>query len=142
MYQGGGGGGAIEADSLGTINSSDSESIKITVIPFNGDAKEIILAGNLTEYKALCSEKQVSYLHDLIEKEFAIQTANQRLSIQIGDPRRPTEQWKKRTVWTDNQTLAEINLTPNSIINVMFKLSENLDETDLFAQESSDDEQD
>ena len=112
------------------------------MIPFNGDEKEIILAANLNEYKTLCAEKQVSYLHDLIEKEFGIKRANQRLSIQIGNPGRPKEQWKKQTVWTSNQTLAEINLTPNSIINVMFKLSENLDETDLFAQDVSDEEQD
>ena len=77
--------------------------VKITFIPFNGDEKQLTLAETAAEYKELIKEKQVSYLHELIEKHFAIKRANQRLSIQIADPGKPKELWKKRVQWSSNQ---------------------------------------
>ena len=78
-------------------------TVKITFIPFNGDEKQLTLAESLEEYKELIKEKRVSYLHELIEKNFAIKRANQRLSIQIADPGKPKELWKKRVQWSSDQ---------------------------------------
>ena len=78
-------------------------TVKITFIPFNGDEKQLTLAESPEEYKELIKEKRVSYLHELIEKNFAIKRANQRLSIQIADPGKPKELWKKRVQWSSDQ---------------------------------------
>ena len=133
---------------LSDINSAPvtftatEDTVNLVFNPFNGEQKTIGMALTKSDFEKLRQTKTVAYLMEVVEREFEIKRANQRLTLEIADPAKPRAQWKKRHQWTNSQTLAEIKLTPDSIVNVMFKMSENMDESVVFAVQSSDSEDD
>ena len=120
----------VKSDSK--VVSKSKDPVFVEIVPFNGDKFKLELASSLTEFHKYIENTKLRDLQDLIHQKTGIKKENQRLQIKNGVNR-------VKTVLQPNETLKSNGLKANSIIDILFKMSDRLD-SDVFreAQEEED----
>ena len=114
------------------IKSKDP--VYVEIVPFNGDKFKLELAASLTEFHKYIENTKLRELQDLIHQKTGIKKENQRLQIKNGVNR-------VKTVLQSNETLKANGLKANSIIDILFKMSDTLD-SDVFREAADEEEED
>ena len=120
----------VKSDSK--VVSKSKDPVFVEIVPFNGDKFKLELASSLTEFHKYIENTKLRDLQDLIHQKTGIKKENQRLQIKNGVNR-------VKTVLQPNETLKSNGLKANSIIDILFKMSDRLD-SEVFreAQEEED----
>ena len=122
----------IKTDGKTALKSKDP--VFVEIVPFNGDKFKLELASSLTEFHKYIENTKLRDLQDLIHQKTGIKKENQRLQIKNGVNR-------VKTVLQSNETLKANGLKANSIIDILFKMSDTLD-SDVFREAADEEDED
>ena len=110
-----------------------SEPVFVEIVPFNGDRFKLELAASHNEFHKYIENTKIRDLQNLIHQKTGIKKENQRLQIKNGVNR-------VKTVVQPDSTLKASGLKANSIIDILFKMSEKLD-SEVFKEAESEEEE-